>query len=191
MGKRADGGGSWYHGNILPLSASLIVTAEPGDIQCCTLDAQAKLSCVAVTWYNNPTCICKALLFLRVQTLSWVLCLLIPSKCVRVRDHFLLWPKENPANKELVFSQARSAAWASEGSSVPPRPGIAGALGGKSDIRQGGGLQTLLPSCRMGTITDTGCGEDEEVMHVKYHQRLLACLNTLIRSNANSWIVSL
>ena len=39
----------------------------------------------------------------------------------------------------------------SGGSSVSPRRGTVGALGGKYHIRQEGGLENVSPSCKMGT----------------------------------------
>lgn len=46
---------------------------------------------------------------------------------------------------------------------MSPSWGTVGALGGKYHIRQEGGLENVIPSCKMGTISHTGCGEDDEV----------------------------
>lgn len=72
---------------------------------------------------------------------------------------------------------------------MSPRRGTVGALGGKYHIRQEGGLENVIPSCKMGTASDTGCGEDDEVMYVKCQQKCMVFLNVLIRSNINSWII--
>lgn len=72
-----------------------------------------------------------------------------------------------------------------------PRCGIAGALGGKYHVRQEEGLENAIPSCKLETISDTGRGEDEEVMYVKRQQRYVIFVNVLIKSNINKWIISL
>ena len=53
------------------------------------------------------------------------------------------------------------------------------------------GLRNVFPSCEVGIISDTECGEDEEVMYVQRSQRFVVFQNVMIRSNTNSWIISL
>lgn len=88
--------------------------------------------------------------------------------------------ESNQQREKVQAGQGRPGAWASEGYNLSPRSGTVGALG-ENHMRQEGGLGNIIPSCKMGTISDTGCGEDDEVMYVKCQQRFMVFLNVLTR----------
>lgn len=48
----------------------------------------------------------------------------------------------------------------------------AGVVGGKNHVGQGKRTRNVFPSCEVGIISDTECGEDEEVMYVHAHRDL-------------------
>lgn len=120
----------------------------------------------------------KALFFLRVLSPFWVL---------------VSYPEQMHGGQGSFSPTTQGESNQQRECSVRPiaRCGIPGGLGRKYDIRQEGGVENAISSCKMGTISDTGCGEEEEVMYVKCQQRCVIFFNVLIKSNISNWIISL